>query len=171
MVPRFQINKRPSILNTNDLNVDNDIDVIINEVYDKTEEEENRKSISFLEKVKKLQTSKKSGASSSAGVTVKYQSYGSKSHVTQSPYKIKVEKRKQKEQILGQTWLKLKTVLTPFQSQFYSTSPRVSIITSTPSPVHISTNKYNYSVIQVQMSIFGCGVDGSHCILVTAPVS
>ena len=86
MVLRFQINKRPSTLNTNDVN---DIDVIINEVYDRTEEEENRKSISFLEKVKKLQTSKKSGASS-AGVTVKYQSYGSKSQVTQSPYKIKV---------------------------------------------------------------------------------
>ena len=47
MVLRFQINKRPSHLNTNDVN---DIDVIINEVYDKTEEEENRKSISFLEK-------------------------------------------------------------------------------------------------------------------------
>ena len=93
MVPRFQINKRPSILNTNDANDDNDIDVIINEVYDKTEEEENRKSISFLEKVKKLQTSKKSGASSS-GVTVKYQSYGSKSQVTQSPYKIKVERER-----------------------------------------------------------------------------
>ena len=91
MVPRFQINKRPSILNTNKPNDDNDIDVIINEVYDKTEEEENRKSISFLEKVKKLQTSKKSGASSSAGVTVKYQSYGSKSQVTQSPYKIQVQ--------------------------------------------------------------------------------
>ena len=87
MVLRFQINKRPSTLNTNDVN---DIDVIINEVYDRTEEEENRKSISFLEKVKKLQTSKKLGASSSAGVTVKYQSYGSKSQVTQSPYKIKV---------------------------------------------------------------------------------
>ena len=91
MVPRFQINKRPFILNTNKPNDDNDIDVIINEVYDKTEEEENRKSISFLEKVKKLQTSKKSGASSSAGVTVKYQSYGSKSQVTQSPYKIQVQ--------------------------------------------------------------------------------
>ena len=102
MVPRFQINKRPSILNTNDLDVDNDIDVIINEVYDKTEEEENRKSISFLEKVKKLQTSKKSGASSSAGVTVKYQSYGSKSQVTQSPYKIQVQ-----GSTTDENWLKL----------------------------------------------------------------
>ena len=99
MVPRFQINKRPSILHTNGLNDDNnDIDVIINEVYDKTEEEENRKSISFsfLEKVKKLQTSKKSSASSSAGVTVKYQSYGSKSQVTQSPYKIQARENQQK---------------------------------------------------------------------------
>lgn len=100
MVPRFQINKRPSHLNTND---PNDIDVIINEVYGKTEEEENRKSISFLEKVKKLQTSKKSGASSS-GVTVKYQSYGSKSQVTQSPYKIKVERKKQ-NRFLVKLWL------------------------------------------------------------------
>lgn len=97
MVPRFPINKRPSILNTNGLNDDNnDIDVIINEVYDKTEEEENRKSISFLEKVKKLQTSKKSSASSSAGVTVKYQSYGSKSQVTQSPYKIQARENQVK---------------------------------------------------------------------------
>ena len=72
MVPRFQINKRPSPLITNE---DNTIEVIINEVYDndKDEKEENRKSIFFLEKVKKLQASKKLGASS-PGVSVKYQS-------------------------------------------------------------------------------------------------
>ena len=143
MVPRFPINKRPSILHTNGLNDDNnDIDVIINEVYDKTEEEENRKSISFLEKVKKLQTSKKSSASSSAGVTVKYQSYGSKSQVTQSPYKVQARENQVKN------WPKL----TLFQ--IYSKSPKVSILTTTPSPVHISTERYNYSVTKVQMRIF-----------------
>ena len=122
MVPRFQINKRPSILHTNGLNDDNnDIDVIINEVYDKTEEEENRKSISFLEKVKKLQTSKKSSASSSAGVTVKYQSYGSKSQVTQSPYKIQARENQAKN------WLKL----TIFRS-----TQQLPKSQSSPSPPH-----------------------------------
>ena len=53
MVPRFQINKRPSPLTTNE---DNTIEVIINEVYDndKDEKEENRKSIFFSGKSEKI---------------------------------------------------------------------------------------------------------------------
>ena len=53
MVPRFQINKRPSPLITNE---DNTIEVIINEVYDndKDEKEENRKSIFFSGKSEKI---------------------------------------------------------------------------------------------------------------------
>ena len=132
MVPRFQINKRPSILNTNGLN---DIDVIINEVYDKTEEEENRKSISFsfLEKVKKLQTSKKSSASSSAGVTVKYQSYGSKSQVTQSPYKIQARENQAKN------WLKL--------TIFRSTQQLPKSQSSAPHPLQFTSAQTDTTIV------------------------
>ena len=136
MVPRFQINKRPSILNTNGLNDDNnDIDVIINEVYDKTEEEENRKSISFsfLEKVKKLQTSKKSSASSSAGVTVKYQSYGSKSQVTQSPYKIQARENQAKN------WLKL--------TIFRSTQQLPKSQSSAPHPLQFTSAQTDTTIV------------------------
>ena len=80
--------------------------------------EEKLRPISFLEKVKKLKAKKKQNAASKP---VHYQSYGSKTSITQSPYKISLSEDSTNE------------------------SPGIISIT-TESPLHISSEDYKYSV-------------------------
>ena len=80
--------------------------------------EEKLRPISFLEKVKKLKAKKKQNAASKP---VHYQSYGSKTSITQSPYKIQLSEDSTNE------------------------SPGMISIT-TGSPLHISSDDYKYSV-------------------------
>ena len=80
--------------------------------------EEKLRPISFLEKVKKLKAKKKQNAASKP---VHYQSYGSKTSITQSPYKIQLSEDSTNE------------------------SPGMISIT-TGSPLHISSDDYKYLV-------------------------
>ena len=84
--------------------------------------EQKLRPISFLEKVKKLKAKKKQNAASKP---VDYQSYGSKTSITQSPYKISLSGNSTDE------------------------SPGIISI-STGSPLNISSEDYKYSVTTAQ---------------------